>query len=84
LHGELDRSDVRSDALDQVIANSGALGVDGFRVDPLAKDPAAREAWLLTLAEELRTKHHRPSSVRRVYTRKDQAKTKRRALCIPR
>jgi hypothetical protein len=84
LHGELDRSDVRSDALDQVIANRRALGGDGLRAETWAKDPAAREAWLLTQAEELRTKNYGPSSVRRVYTRKDQAKTKRRALCIPR
>lgn len=83
LYGELYRRDVLSDALDQVIANRGAPGVDGFRVETLAKDPAVREAWLLALAEELRTKSYRPSPVRRVYIWKDQAKTKRRALGIP-
>lgn len=83
LYGELYRRDVLSDALDQVIANGGAPGVDGFEVETLAKDPAVREAWLLALAEELRTKRYRPSPVRRVYIWKDQARTKRRALGIP-
>jgi RNA-directed DNA polymerase len=83
LYGELYRRDVLSDALDQVIANGGAPGVDGFEVETLAKDPVEREAWLLALAEELRTKRYRPSPVRRVYIWKDQAKTKRRALGIP-
>jgi RNA-directed DNA polymerase len=83
LYGELYRQDLLSDALDQVIANAGAPGVDGFEVETLAKDPAVREAWLLALAEELRTKQYRPSPVRRVYIWKDQAKTKRRALGIP-
>lgn len=83
LYGELCRRDLLSDALDQVIANGGAPGVDGFTVETLAKDSAVREAWLLALAEELRTKSYRPSPVRRVYIWKDQAKTKRRALGIP-
>lgn len=83
LYGELYRQDVLSDALDQVIANRGAPGVDGFEVGTLAKDSAVRAAWLHALAEELRTKRYRPSPVRRVYIWKDQAKTKRRALGIP-
>lgn len=83
LYGELYRQDLLSDALDQVIANWGAPGVDGFRVETLAEDPEARTAWLHALAEELRTKRYRPSPVRRVYIWKDQAKTKRRALGIP-
>jgi RNA-directed DNA polymerase len=83
LYGELFRQDVLSDALDQVIENAGAPGVDGFTVETLAKDPTARAAWLLALAQELRTKTYRPSPVRRVYIWKDQAQTKRRALGIP-
>jgi RNA-directed DNA polymerase len=83
LYGELYRRDVLSDALDQVIANGGVPGVDGYEVETLAKDPAVREAWLLALVEELRTKRYRPSPVLRVYIWKDQAKTKRRALGIP-
>lgn len=83
LYGELYRPDLLSDALDQVIANGGVPGVDGFEVATLTKDPAGRAAWLLALAEELRTKRYRPSPVLRVYIWKDQARTKRRALGIP-
>jgi RNA-directed DNA polymerase len=83
LYGELYRRDILSDALDQVIENRGAAGVDGFEAATLAKDTTVREVWLLALAEELRTKTYRPSPVRRVYIWKDQAKTKRRALGIP-
>lgn len=83
LYGELSRQDLLSDALDQVIANQGAPGVDGLVVETLAKAPAVRAAWLHALAEELRTKRYRPSPVRRVYIWKDQARTKRRALGIP-
>ena len=66
-----------------MIANDGVPGVDGFEVETLAKNEAYRAAWLLALAEELRTKTYRPSPVLRVYIWKDQAKTKRRALGIP-
>jgi group II intron reverse transcriptase/maturase len=83
LYGELYRQDLLSDALEQVIENKGAPGVDGFRIETLAEDPVARAAWLRALAEELRTKTYRPSPVRRVYIWKDQARTKRRALGIP-
>lgn len=83
LYGELHRQDLLSDALDQVIENGGAPGVDGFEVATLAKDPTARAAWLHALAEELRTKSYRASPVLRVYIWKDQARTKRRALGIP-
>ena len=83
LYGELFRQDILSDALDQVIANDGVPGVDGFEVETLAKNEAYRAAWLLALAEEMRTKTYRPSPVLRVYIWKDQARTKRRALGIP-
>lgn len=83
LYGELYRPDILSDALDQVIANGGVPGADGFEVATLAKDPAERAAWLLALAEELQTRRYRPSPVLRVYIWKDQARTKRRALGIP-
>jgi hypothetical protein len=60
LYGELYRQDILTDALDQVIANDGVPGVDGFEVETLAKNEAYRAAWLLALAEELRTKTYRP------------------------
>ena len=83
LYGELSRLDVLTDAVEQVISNKGAPGVDGFRIETLAKDAAVRAAWLLALSVELKAKHYRPSPLRRVYIWKDQAKTKRRALSIP-
>ena len=83
LYGELYRPEVLADALKQVIANGGVPGADGFEIATLAKDPAVQAAWLLALAEELRTKRYRPSPVLRVYIWKDQAKTKRRILGIP-
>ena len=82
LYGELCRQDLLADALDQVIANHGAPGVDGFRVEVLVDDER-RAKWLAALSEELRTKAYKPSPVRRVYIWKDLAKTKRRPLGIP-
>ncbi|MCS6244395.1 MAG: hypothetical protein H2172_11135 [Opitutus sp.] len=63
MYGELYRQDILSDALDQVIANDGVPGVDGFEVETLVKNEAYRAAWLLALAEEMRTKTYRPSPV---------------------
>ena len=82
LYGELYRQDILCNALDQLIANKGAGGVDGVEVETFVNEEEMRAAWQLALAEELRTKTYRPSSVRRVYIWKDQAKTKRRALGI--
>jgi len=67
LYGELYRRDVLSDALDQVIANGGAPGVGWVRGRGVGKDPAVREAWLLALAEELRTKRYGPAGPARLY-----------------
>ena len=83
LYGEVLRVDLLADALDAVIRNGGAPGVDGFRVETLAEDAMRRAEWLAALAAELRSKTYRPSPVRRVYIWKDAAKTKRRPLGIP-
>ena len=83
LYGELYRLDLLTDALEQVISNQGAPGVDGYRVETLAGNATVRAAWLLALAAELKAKLYKPSPLRRVYIWKDQAKTKRRALGIP-
>lgn len=82
LYGELLREDLLADALDAVLENGGAPGVDGFRVAAL-RDEEKRAAWLAALAAELRARTYRPSPVRRVYIWKDLARTKRRALGIP-
>lgn len=83
LYGELCRLDLLTDALEQVMDNKGAPGVDGFRVETLAKDATVRAAWLLALSVELKAHQYKPSPVRRVYIWKDQAKTKQRPLGIP-
>jgi RNA-directed DNA polymerase len=82
LYGELSRLDLLTDAVEQVISNQGAPGVDGFRIETL-KDETVRAAWLLALSLELKAKRYQPRPLRRVYIWKDQAKTKRRALGIP-
>ena len=82
LYGEVCRLDLLTDALEQVMANKGKPGVDGFSVETL-EDASVRAAWLLALSAELRAKLYKPSPVRRVYIWKDQAKTKRRPLGIP-
>lgn len=83
LYGELFRQDLLADALDQVISNQGAPGVDGMRVEELEGKPEVRAAWLLALSAELRSRLYKPSPVRRVYIWKDRARTKRRPLGIP-
>lgn len=83
LYGELYRLDLLTDALEQVMANDGAPGVDGFKVETLAEDATVRGAWLQALVVELKAKLYQPSPLRRVYIWKDQAKTKRRPLGIP-
>jgi RNA-directed DNA polymerase len=83
LYGELCRGDLLADALDAVMENGGAPGVDGFRVEQLKEDATFRAEWLAALAVELRSKTYWPSPVRRVYIWKDLARTKRRPLGIP-
>lgn len=83
LYGELYRLDLLTDALEQVMANQGAPGVDGFKIETLMNDATVRGAWLLALSAELRAKLYKPSALRRAYIWKDQAKTKRRPLGIP-
>ena len=66
LYGELLRHDVLATALEVQIRNDGAAGVDGETLDSINVNPEKRQQWLDRLGEELRTKHYRPSPVRRV------------------
>ncbi len=81
LYGDVCRKEVLEAALCQVIANGGAPGVDGIRVEDIAADEQRREQWLAELKSELRERNYRPSSVRRVYIPK--ADGKKRPLGIP-
>lgn len=81
LYADVCRMDILEVALQQVIENKGAPGVDGERWEPLKEDRELRERWLGQLQEELKRKTYRPSPVRRVYILKDNGK--RRPLGIP-
>jgi len=81
LYGDVCRREVLEAALWQVIANGGAPGMDGMRVEHLAKDGGHRELWLAKLEADLRAKIYRSSPVRRVYIPK--ADGKKRPLGIP-
>ena len=81
LYGDVCRKDILKAALRQVIANGGAPGVDGMRVEDLARDAEHCERWLAMLESELRARTYLPSPVRRVYIPK--ADGKKRPLGIP-
>ena len=81
LYGDVCRREVLEVALRQVIRNGGVPGVDGMRVEDLAKDKGLRERWLAKLQVELRAKTYRPSPVLRAYILKEDGK--KRALGIP-
>jgi len=76
------RRDVLAAALDAVVENGGAPGVDGERLEMIAATARSREQWLESLHEELRTKRYRPSPVRRVWIAKRSGEGER-PLGIP-
>jgi len=82
LYGEVLRRDVLAAALDAVVANGGAPGVDGERLETIAATAQSREQWLESLHEELRAKRYRPSPVRRVWIAKRSGAAER-PLGIP-
>ena len=78
LYGDLCRRDVLATALEAVVRNSGAAGVDGIGV---AAIKAGRETFLAALQGQLRARSYRPSPVLRVWIPKDDGK--QRPLGIP-
>ena len=84
LYADVSRGEVLEAALEEVIANGGAPGVDGQRVESLKERKEGnelRERWLAGLQTELRAKTCRPRPVRRVCIPK--ANGKERPLGIP-
>ncbi len=80
LYGDLMRPDVFKEAIKRVVANDGAPGVDGYKVERL-KDEAEVERLIAEIQLELRSRNYRPSPVRRVYI--DKGNGKKRPLGIP-
>lgn len=78
LYGDLCRRDVLGTALEAVIQNAGAPGVDGVTTE---QAKAAPEAFLDALQQALREKSYRPSPVLRVWIPKGDGQ--QRPLGIP-
>jgi hypothetical protein len=70
LYGEVLRKDVLAAALDAVVENAGAPGVDGESLRTITATPESREQWLEALRGELQAKTYRPAPVRRVWIAK--------------
>lgn len=81
LYGELYRRDILEHALQLVVLNGGAPGVDGQTIGSITATSATRQSWLEELQKELQTKTYRPSPVRRVYIPKSNGG--QRPLGIP-
>jgi len=67
LYSEMTRGDLLAYALELVVANDGAPGVDGQSLDAITANWQSRNQWLEALQHELQTQTYRPSPVRRVY-----------------
>ena len=70
LYGEVLRKDVLAAALDAVVENDGAPGVDGESLRTITATPESREQWLEALRGDLQAKTYRPAPVRRVWIAK--------------
>ncbi len=79
LYDKLYREDVLARAWQEVKANAGAAGVDGRTIGQIEQEGV--EAFLATLATDLRGGRYRPRSVRRV--RIPKADGTQRPLGIP-
>src|SRR5207249_5255720 len=71
LYGDIMRRDVLEHALQKVIANGGAPGVDGQTIESITSSAARQQQWLDSLQAELKTKTYLPSPVRRLYIPKE-------------
>ena len=81
MYADLCRRDLLKMALNQVLANRGAPGVDGVSVESLRANAQERESFLDQLQSSLREKRYVVDPVRRVYIPK--ANGKQRPLGIP-
>jgi RNA-directed DNA polymerase len=81
LYGEVCRRDLLEHALQLVVRNGGAPGVDGQTISSIKATPQSWQSWLEGLQRELRAKTYRPSPVRRVYLPKSNGG--QRPLGIP-
>ena len=81
LYGELTRRDLLEHALQLVVRNGGAPGVDEESLAHITATPETQARWLDTLQAEIKAKTYRPAPVRRVYIPKSNGG--QRPLGIP-
>jgi group II intron reverse transcriptase/maturase len=81
LYGELSRRDLLEHALQLVVRNGGAPGVDGESLTHVTATPETQARWLDTVRQELEDKTYRPAPVRRVHIPKSNGS--QRPLGIP-
>jgi group II intron reverse transcriptase/maturase len=79
LYDKIYRADFLAHAYAWCRANGGAAGVDGQSFEDI--EASGREAWLGTLAQDLKAKTYRPEAVRRVHLARPDGKL--RPLGIP-
>ena len=81
MYGLIFRRDVLEAAWRRVAANRGSPGVDGLTIPEVRNLPGGVEAFLSSIAEDLKAKTYRPQAVRRVYVPKPDGRL--RPLGIP-
>jgi RNA-directed DNA polymerase len=81
LYDRIYRSDVLRAALDQVIANDGAPGVDGLSIEQVQKSEHGESGFLSEIRQSLVDRTYRPQPVKRTYIPKPNGKL--RPLGIP-
>jgi RNA-directed DNA polymerase len=81
MYGLIFRRDVLEAAWRRVAANRGSPGVDGLTIPEVRNLPGGVEAFLSSIAEDLKAKTYRPQAVRRVHVPKPDGRL--RPLGIP-